>query len=230
MAVDDKKNRELLVNTLSEKPLVKRLAYKNTLEAFAVLKNVLTEVVEEYNMLLKNDIQLEYNEKGKCEAELKLGDDSLLFSMYNHVFEFSREHHIWKNSYVQKTEWSTFCGIINVYNFLSDSLKYRRIEDLGYLIARIFINKDMHYFVEGKRQLGFLYNDFANAVVNKSELKKIVFSAILYSLEFDLLVPPYDNVKIISVAQIFEKINDSRIQTGKRLGFTFNSDDVLEEK
>ena len=57
-------------------------------------------------------------------------------------------------------------------------------------------------------------------------LRRIVETAINYSLNFDLLVPPYDNVKIMSVAQIFEKMRNARIQTGKRLGFQFKSDDV----
>jgi hypothetical protein len=29
-------------------------------------------------------------------------------------------------------------------------------------VARLFLNKDGHFFVQGKRQLGFLYNDLAN--------------------------------------------------------------------
>ncbi len=47
-------------------------------------------------------------------------------------------------------------------------------------------------------------------------------------MEFDLLVPPYDQIKIASVAQMHQKIANSRLQTGKRLGFRFNSDDVNE--
>ena len=39
---------------------------------------------------------------------------------------------------------------------------------MGYCIGRIFINKENHYFVEGKRQLGFLYNDFMNSKMNKN--------------------------------------------------------------
>ncbi len=78
--------------------------------------------------------------------------------------------------------------------------------------------------------MGFLYNNFGSAIIDKESVKKIIESAILYTLEFDLLVPPYDMVKIASVAQMNTKIENSKIQTGKRLGFTFNSDDVLEEK
>jgi hypothetical protein len=46
-------------------------------------------------------------------------------------------------------------------------------------------------------------------------------------MEFDLLVPPYDTVKIATVGQAEAKIQHSRVITGKRLGFQFNSDDVL---
>ena len=40
--------------------------------------------------------------------------------------------------------------------------------DLGYLIGRIFINHENHFMVQGKRQLGFLYNDFINQLLIKT--------------------------------------------------------------
>ena len=86
----------------------------------------------------------------------------------------------------------------------------------------------MHYFVEGKRQMGFLYNNFGTSVISPESIKQVVETAISYALEFDLLVPPYDMVKIATVMQLNTKIESSRMQTGKRLGFKFNSDDVLE--
>ena len=104
------------------------------------------------------------------------------------------------------------------------------MEDLGYLIARIFINKNHHFFVEGKRQAGYQYKNFGKAEIDKNILRKVIANAMGYSLEFDLLVPPYENVKIASVSHLTEKISISRLKTGKRLGFRFNSDDVLEDK
>ena len=77
--------------------------------------------------------------------------------------------------------------------------------------------------VEGKRQLGFLYNDFSTNTLDKAQLKSIIQSAIIYCLDFDLLVPGYDIVKEVSVRDINQIIDDSRIRTGKRLGFVFNS-------
>jgi hypothetical protein len=121
---------------------------------------------------------------------------------------------------------ASYCGIINIYNFLADSFKYNRLADLGYLVGRIFINKDMYYFTEGKRQLGFFFNNFGNEPLNRDSLSHILSLSINYALEFDLLVPPYDTVKIASVEQISDRIKLSRLRTGKRLGFQFNSDDV----
>jgi len=149
--------------------------------------------------------------------------------MHSNTFEFDRNHPIWKNPYVQKNKNNSYSGIIHIYNFLADSFKYSRQDDLGYLVARIFINHENQYFVEGKRQMGMLFTNFGNEEITRDSLKKILFTAIQYSQEFDLLVPPYDAVKIASVGQLEAKIQHSKIVTGKRLGFQFNSDDVLQE-
>ncbi len=219
--------KELILKTLQDKSNIKQQVYKNITEIFKILKDVLQELVKEYNKSLKVDkrVILEYKDRGAFEAEIKVAGDLLIFNMHSNIFEFDRGHGIWKTSYVQDNVMSTYSGIINIYNFLSDSFKYNRLDDIGYLIARIFINKDNHYFVEGKRQLGFLYNNFEDSIIDKDAIKNIIESAILYSLDFDLFVPPYDNVKIVSVAQMKEKINKSKIQTGKRLGFKFYADD-----
>ena len=114
--------------------------------------------------------------------------------------------------------------MINVYNFLADSFKYNRTRDIGYLIARVFINRELHYFVEGKRQLGFLYNDFSKAVIDKKAITAIIESAILYCLSFDLFTPPFTTVNEVSVEEIVEASNSMQITTGKRLGFRFIAD------
>ena len=114
--------------------------------------------------------------------------------------------------------------MIYIYNFLADSFKYNRVNDVGYMIARIFVNIDSHYFVEGKRQLGFLYNDFPNKVIDRQAMKSIIESAIIYALDFDLFTPPFDEMQEVSVSQILEASENMRIKTGKRLGFRFQAD------
>ncbi len=227
------KDQDLIINNLAIKANLKQVVYDNTLETFNLLKEVLLEIEDGCNLKLKGvdkRVQLDYKDRGKFEAQLKVAGDLLIFSMHSNIFEFNREHGVWKTSYVQKDKTNSYCGIINIYNFLSDSFKYNRSDDLGYLIARLFVNKEKRYFVEGKRQLGFLYSNFGKEAIDNKALLKIIQTAILYAMEFDLLVPPYDHVKIASIAQMNKKIQSSVLQTGKRLGFQFNSDDVTEKE
>jgi hypothetical protein len=209
---------------------LKQEVYRKAIHTFALLKEVLKEISEEYRDALKGKVDDNtlpaYQEKGPFEAEFMLGGDMLIFCMHTNVFVFNREHPIWKLDYVKSNPQNSYCGVFNIYNFLVDSFKYNRTEDLGYLIARIFVNRENHFFVEGKRQSSELVKDFGMDELTKENMKEILATAIRYAIDFDLLVPPYDQVKIVTVEQMHTEINNSKIQTGKRLGFKFNSDDI----
>lgn len=219
-----------IITTLKEKSLLKQKVYDNTLDAFNNVKEVLKGMAKEINISLEgvdSRIKLEYTDRSNFDAQIKVAGDILLFSMHSNIFQFDREHPAWKTAYIQKNKFNAYSGIINIYNFLADSFKYSRQDDLGYLIGRIFINHEKQYFVEGKRQMGLLFTNYGSEEISKQSLQIIITTAIQYALEFDLLVPPYDTVKIASVGQAEAKIQHSRVMTGKRLGFQFNSDDVL---
>jgi hypothetical protein len=225
----EKDKKDQILTALEMKSLVKQKVYDQTFKVFTLLKDILQEIVTEYNPQLQVKdprVSFEFRERGQFEAELKVAGDILIFSMHSNIFEFDRDHNVWKLNYLKDNSLYSFSGIINVYNFLADSFKYNRLEDLGYLVTRIFVNLEKHFFVEGKRQKEYLYNNFGKSLLNKEILKDIILKTIKYAIDFDLLVPPYDNIKIASVAQLNEKMEYSRMKTGKRLGFKFNSDDV----
>jgi len=209
---------------------LKQEVYQKSISSFALLKEVLKELADDYREKLRSKVDDNvlpvYQEKGPFEAEFRLGGDMLIFSMHSNVFVFNREHPIWKLDYIKANPLNSYCGVFNIYNFLADSFKYNRMEDLGYLIARIFVNRENHFFVEGKRQSSELVKDFGSDEMTKEYMKEIIETAVQYAIDFDLLVPPYDQVKIVTVEQMHAEINNSKIQTGKRLGFKFNSDDV----
>lgn len=225
---EDKKQG--IISTLKEKSILKQKVYDYTFESFSVLKEVLKGLSKDINANLTGTdsrIRMEYTDRSNFDAQLKVAGDILLFSMHSNIFQFDRDHPAWKTPYIQKNKYNAYSGIINIYNFLADSFRYSRLDDLGYLIARIFINHEKQYFVEGKRQMGMLFTNYGNEEISKNSLQIIISTAIQYSLEFDLLVPPYDTVKIATVGQAEAKIQHSKVMTGKRLGFQFNSDDVL---
>lgn len=220
-----------IVDTLRNKSVLKQKVFDNTATAFMMVKEILKNLSKEVNSNLAGvdpRVRMEYTDRSTFDAQLMVAADMLLFSMHSNIFQFDREHPAWKTAYIQKNKFNAYSGIINIYNFLADSFRFSRLDDLGYLIARIFINHENQYFVEGKRQMGMLFTNFGNEAFSAESLQKIVYTAINYSLDFDLLVPPYDTVKIASVGQAESKIQHSRLITGKRLGFQFNSDDVLD--
>ena len=99
-----------------------------------------------------------------------------------------------------------------------------RVNDSGYMIGRLFVNAENHFMVEGKRQMGFLYNDIINSIIDKDKMKAIIQSAVLYTLDLDLFIPPYDKVKEVSVFEIQQLSDKLKLKTAKRLGFQFNAD------
>jgi hypothetical protein len=215
-----------MFDIVREKSVLKQDVFNNIILNFKILKQVLKEIADDLSSRVSQvdeRVIIEYKETGEYEAQVRVAGDLLIFQMHTNVFKFDRENSLWKTSYLTENESRGYCGIINMYNFLNDSFKYNRNNDLGYLVGRLFVNYENHFMVEGKRQLGFLYNDFINNVLDKEQLKSIIQSSIIYCLDFDLLVPNYDLIKEVSVRDINQIIDDSRMRTGKRLGFVFKS-------
>lgn len=218
---------ELILQLLREKSSLKQDVFYTTINLFEQLKEMVKLVATELKPAaeaIDKRLMVEYRERTPYEIELRVAGDVLLFQMHTNVFEFETSHAIWKTGYVKENAARSYCGVINVYNFLADSFKYQRLNDLGYLIGRLFVNHEQHFFVEGKRQLAFLYNDFANAVITPEALRQIVESTIVYCLDFDLFTPPFDEVKVISLGQVQEESSLMSLKTGKRLGFRFQAD------
>lgn len=219
--------RDLVMSALRVKSCMKQDVYHSTMEMFAQLKEVLQELATDLDTEVQahdKRLSVAYVDKGTTACELKVAGDVIIFHMHTNVFRLDQSHSLWKTSYLEDDELRGYFGVVNMYNFLSDSFKYNRERDLGYLVARLFLNRDKHFFVQGKRQLGFLYDDLAGNVIDRARLKDVLYSAIIYVLEFDLLAPPYDQVNQVTVSEMNELSANLQISTGKRLGFRFQSD------
>lgn len=216
-----------IYNLLRKKFELKNEVYINTYNVFQQFKSLMQEMAEQYRSTYKKEnllVPFDFRDKSEFELELKFGSDILIFMMHTNVFEFSRDHEVMKTPYIREQLNRSYCGVINIYNFLADSFKYNRVNDIGYLIGRVFVNREMHYFIEGKREIGMLYNNFATSVINRDTALLILESAIRYTVNFDLLTPPYDTVKEVSVLEMQTTHDNMKIQTGKRLGFKFQAD------
>ena len=222
--------RKKILETIVSKSTLKQKVFDNTFATFNDLKETLLEMASEMDDqldgLLDRRVRLEYRDRGKFEAQIQVANDLLLFQMHTDVFEFEPNHVIWQNPYVQTDRDNSYCGVINIYNFLSDSFKFNRNADEGYLIGRIFINREKCYFVEGKQQTSMRPMQFGKAEIDSEALVRILESAIYYALHFDLLLPSYDDNKRVTVDQFNTKLDNSKFVTGKRLGYDFDVDDI----
>ncbi|MGX8713006.1 MAG: hypothetical protein ACSW8I_04885 [bacterium] len=199
-------------------------ATKDTFELFRTTTRELIALFRERCAAEGKQVAFEFTDRGDFEFEVKFAGDILLFMMHTNVFEFSRDHQVMKTPYVREDPRRSYCGVIHIYNFLADSFAYQRDNDLGYMIGRVFVNNERHYFIEGKRELGMLYTNFNTSEVTAETVQGIVESAIEYTTNFDLLTPPYDEVKLVSVGEMRSNFDKKSLVTGKRLGFRFQAD------
>lgn len=223
----DMELKESLKDLVFDKSDLRREVYMATREAFDLFRTTAREVMQQLQQdkrCEKYKERFSFTNRGDFEFEVKFGSDVLLFLMHSNIFEFSRDHQVMKSPYIREDATRSHCGVIRIYNFLADSIEYRREQDLGYMIGRVFINKEKHYFIEGKRELGMLYSNFNTALITSESVQNIVESAIEYTTNFDLLTPPYDDEKVVSVGEMMTNFDKKTLVTGKCLGFQFQAD------
>ncbi len=219
--------KETLTDLVFNKAILKQNVYQSTKETFDMFRQSAKDTLnalQRQNSERGTAIRFEFIERGDFEFEIRFAGDSLIFMMHTNVFEFSRNHEVMKSPYIREDSTRSYCGVIHIYNFLTDSFRYQRDNDLGYLIGRVFINKDKHYFIEGKRELGMLFNNFNTSLITPESVQSILESAIEYTTNFDLLTPPYDEIKVVSVGMMRYDFDKKSIVTAKRLGFRFQAD------
>lgn len=223
MSAEQQKQRETILKLLTEKSVMKQDVYTNTIAVFNELKDVLKESADDLSdAISKVDkrVGIFFKDLSLQSMQLKVAGDMLDFEMHSNVFEFDKSHPMFKTSYVKNNEYNSYCGIISVYNFLADSFKYSRFNDLGYLIARIFVNREKKFFVETRiPQIAYKYATFSEAPISKEYLTDIVNELSIFAVTFDLYTPPFDAVRQVTVGEIQEKSSSSALRTGKRLGY-----------
>lgn len=220
-------------DTLLAKGELKQTIFNKTLETmelFCAEAQHFDQYYKENYVAQHPNVNVHFTQRTPHEFQLKFAGDILVFLMHTNVFEFSRDHEIMRSPYIREDKTRSYCGMIYIYNFLADSFRYNRINDIGYLIGRILINKEGHYYIEGKRELAQILNNFSANTISQESAREIILSAIEYTINFDLLVPEYSSNIQITVNDMLQIENQNMIlKTGKRLGFRFEPDNLTKE-
>jgi hypothetical protein len=212
-------NPELILQTLATKSSNKQLVHRRVLGAFAELRIVVQSVAVVLNSKMvgiDRSVVVEFVDRGEFEFELRFSGDSLVFQVHTNAFLLPDGHSMLDSDYVKSNSNRAYFGLIHVYNFLSDSFRMRRLNDIGTLMSRFFINGEGHHFAEG---VGPLNLPLTQAEVCADDLRIWLYRLMVTAMDFDLQAAPFQAVQEVSVLALEGIREELRQRTGKRLGF-----------
>lgn len=211
---------EHIQHLLENKSTAKQVTYKNLLHAFAILSKESKRIVQELTKKINpgdEDVTVDFRIINEHEFHVKLAGDLLVFVLHTNVVTFDDEHPVMKTEYVRQTDINRYFGQIMIYNFMSDSLKFNRVNDPGYLLSRVLINHEARFLVEGDGQLGVLFSEISASPVTEADLNAIVKLSLTLAIENDLMAPPFTQVRFITLFQKIEKTQE--LGGGQKIGF-----------
>lgn len=218
-------NRKQLIDILLHKSALKQDIADDLERVFEQLRALIeTEITALKAVITDERVRLWIKDRGDHEFHVYIGSDVLVFNLHHNVFRLPDSNPLWGTAYFKAFDNNGYFGTIHVYNFLAESMQQNRLDDMGNLIARIFVNHERHFFIEGKGALGVTFSDPQNMLLSEQLLQLIAQMAFAYALQFDLYIPPFEYMDNVSVGQIFMMGEQLKLKTAKRLGFQMSSD------
>ncbi len=212
-----------VVDLLADKASLKQDVFKSTQVVFEKMKVITQRIAEELKSSSKincQKVQVEFEDLSEFEFQLKIGSDIVVFLMKTNVFSLPTTHKDIKHKYF-KADWKkTYFGQVMVYNFMADSVKFNRIDDVGYLIERIFINIEDHFLVESLKNIGFSFPNINHNIINEEVLEKLIEDALLVSIETDLVSTSFADNFNLTIQQRLVKRGK---MAGSKLGFQMST-------
>jgi hypothetical protein len=214
---------EKLVGLLSEKAVLKQDVFQQTSLAFDEMKTItkaISEKIKQAQTIDHNKVQIDFEVINAYEFQLKVGSDIIVFMMKTNVFALPADHKDINHKYLKKDWKKGYFGQIVVYDFIADSVKFNRVDDIGYLIERIFINIDNHYLVEGLQNIAYRHPDINKNTLSKNKLEQLIEEAIYVSIDTDLVSTSYAANFNMTIEQRLEKRNQI---SGAKVGFQMST-------
>jgi hypothetical protein len=208
---------------LKQKSTAKQAIYRNTQAAFDCLRLVSQELVVELTRRLTpldSSVVIEYRSINDMEFHIRFSGDLLVFVMHSNIVTFPDEYGPMPSKYVEADFRRRFFGHIMAYNFMADSIKYQRMNDPGYLVGRLLVNIENHYFLEGVQQLELPDNDMSDNRITPNAMRLFVESAMIAAVNNDLVAPLLPEIQKISVKQ---KLENQQVSRGSKVGFSFSA-------
>jgi hypothetical protein len=194
--MEDKLNG--IFQRLSSKSCLKQSVYRNTGTVFNQMEAEATAI------------------SNALSAKVKFSGDLLSFIRHSNTVTLPSDHPVMQTDYIRNNPANGYFGHIMIYNFMADTVKYHRLNDPGYLLARMLVNHENHFLIEGVRQLDFRSEDIEHNVLTESVLREFIESAMLTAIDNDLVSPGYQDIQVISYSF---KLANQMVSQGEKIGF-----------
>lgn len=215
-----------IAEVLSTKSAAKQEAFRSLNQAFELFESQAIQLVHQLNESKDSkyeDISLEVKKLSDFEFHLIVAGDVIIFVMHSNIVTFDDQYAYNKSSYVREDVNRRYLGQINIYNFMADSVRYNRVNDPGYLVSRILVNREGRFFVEGEQRLKFLYKDISQAPIDEEDVRNLVHTTTSISIAHDLIAPSFSTVRAITVGQ--KNIHTQSMGGGNKIGFQITDDE-----
>lgn len=219
---------DYIKDMLENKSTAKQTTYKNVLSAYETLANESKSIVDELSRKAHpgdKDVTVAFTTESEHEFQVKLAGDLVIFALGTNIVSFEENHAIMKEEYIKEKEVNRYFGQILIYDFMSDSFKYNRTNDPGYLLARLLINHENRFFIEGEKQLSS-YNKISEKPLSDTDLKHLVKTTLVMAIENDLMALPYHQVKSITLSQKLD--HTPEFCGSKKIGFRMSYEHKTE--
>lgn len=223
----DKNPLEHLKESLETRALLKQRIWHISQEAFKVLESESKILADKLTEEIKTkEVVVEVINTSDHEFNMKFGSDVLVFALQTNIVTFEEGNHLLKTKQIKKNSDLAYFGQIMIYDFLADSIKYERTGDSGYLIARILININNHMYIEGVRELHYLFPGTNGTEANHKNISLLVKKALSVTIESDLIGKEFNQIQSITLGEKLTR--NKEVGHGSKIGFRMSLDNPPE--
>lgn len=218
-----------IAEQIESKSNIKQQTYRQLCLTFKRMKKEAHEVVDQINARLSNkdeDITIEVISVSDQEFHIKIAGDLLIFLLHTNIVTLAPEHSFNKSDYVAENTARKYLGQINIYNFMADSVTYNRLNDPGYLLARLSLNFEKYFLVEGEKQLSFMFDTVSSAPISETDIKVIIQLVIAQAIDTDLVTRPFPQIRTITLNE--KVLKTQAMGGGYKIGFQMSSIDQIK--
>jgi hypothetical protein len=208
-----------ILNKLQTTSKLKHNLFGQTESLFRQMEEICITVAKEIQEANKGDqpVPLKVERINDFEFIFRIGGDVLIFILQSNIVRLPDDTYLSKTKYLKNDLNLRYFGQVLIYNFISDTLTYGRLEDPGYLIGRVLLNTENKFFIEGDRKIVYSFPELKENPVTSEKTRDLIEKLIESALDNDLLAPAFQDLMLITYHQKLE--HTSSMGNPKKIGF-----------